>query len=93
MAQSSVQITVPEEIAERLRAKVASGAYASEAEVVGEGLLALEAQEADIERWLKETVAPTYDRVKSGQEALIPIEEVFDGLLDRYEARKARKTR
>jgi len=92
MAQSSVQITVPEEIAERIRAKVASGTYASESEVVGEGLLALEAQEADIERWLKETVEPTYDRVKSGQEALIPIDEVFDGLLERYEARKARKT-
>jgi putative addiction module CopG family antidote len=93
MAQSSVQITVPEEIAGRIRAKVASGAYASESEVVGEGLLALEAHEADIERWLKETVAPRYDRLKSGQEAPIPIEEVFDGLLDRYEARHARKTR
>jgi hypothetical protein len=61
--------------------------------VVGEGLLALEAQEAEIERWLKETVAPRYDGVKSGQEAVIPIDEVFDGLLDRYEARNARKTR
>jgi hypothetical protein len=33
------------------------------------------------------------DRVKRGEEALIRIEEVFDGLLERYEARKARKTR
>ena len=51
MAQSSVEITVPEDIAERIRAKVASEAYASEREVIGEGLLALEAQEADIEHW------------------------------------------
>jgi antitoxin ParD1/3/4 len=91
MAQSSVQITVPGEIAERIRAKVASGAYASEGEVVGEGLLALEAQEADIERWLKETVAPIYDRVKSGEEALIPIDEIFDGLLERHKARATQK--
>jgi Arc/MetJ-type ribon-helix-helix transcriptional regulator len=66
--------------------KVASGAYASESEVIGEGLLALEAQEADIERWLKETVAPTYE------DALILIDEVFDGLLKRSEARKTQKT-
>jgi len=92
MAQSSVEITVPEDIAERIRAKVASEAYASEREVIGEGLLALEAQEADIEHWLRETVAPTYDRIKAGQEALIPIDEVFDGLLKRSEARKTQKT-
>ena len=67
-------------------------AYASEREVIGEGLLALEAQEADIEHWLRETVAPTYDRIKAGQEALIPIDEVFDGLLKRSEARKTQKT-
>jgi Arc/MetJ-type ribon-helix-helix transcriptional regulator len=92
MAQSSVEITIPGDMAERIRAKVASGAYASESEVIGEGLLALEAQEADIERWLKETVAPTYDRIKSGEEALILIDEVFDGLLKRSEARKTQKT-
>jgi antitoxin ParD1/3/4 len=46
MAQSSVEITVPADMAERIRAKVASGAYASESEVIGEGLLALEAQES-----------------------------------------------
>ena len=51
MAKSSVEITVPEDIAERIRAKVASEADASEREVIGEGLLALEAQEADIEHW------------------------------------------
>lgn len=92
MAENSVAITVPEEMAERLRAKVASGAYASESEVIGDGLRALDAEEAEIERWLKETVRPIYDRVKNGQEALIPIDEVFDGLLERHEARKARKT-
>ena len=88
MTQSSVEITVPEDMA---LPKVASGAYASESEVI-EGLLALEAQEADIERWLKETVAPTYDRIQSGEEALILIDEVFDGLLKRSEARKTQKT-
>jgi len=92
MSQSSVEITIPGDMAERIRAKVASGAYASESEVIGESLLALEAQEADIERWLKETVAPTYDRIKSGEEALILIDEVFDGLLKRSEARKTQKT-
>jgi len=40
MAQSSVEITVPEDIAERIRAKVASEPYASEREIIGEGLLA-----------------------------------------------------
>ncbi|MBV8848483.1 MAG: type II toxin-antitoxin system ParD family antitoxin [Methylobacteriaceae bacterium] len=93
MAQSSVKITVSEDVAERIRAKVTTGSYSSESEVISDGLLALEAQDADLERWLRETVAPTFDRVKRGEEKLIPIEEVFDGLLERHKARTANKAR
>jgi hypothetical protein len=93
MAQSSVEITVPEDIAERIRAKVASGGLrlgkggnrrgSAGARGAGGGHRALA---------LRETAAPTYDRIKAGQKALIPIDEVFDGLLKRSEARKTQKT-
>jgi antitoxin ParD1/3/4 len=87
MAKSSVQISVPEEIAERIRAKVASGAYASEGEVIREGLSALEEKDA-LETWLVNEVGPTYDRIQRGEEELIPIEDVFAGLEERHKARK-----
>lgn len=45
-------ITLPAEMAQAVKARVASGAYASDSEVIREGLRALSAQEQAVERWL-----------------------------------------
>lgn len=66
MSRSTKQlsVTLPNQMADTVRAKVASGSYASESEVIREGLRALEARDRSLERWLHEQVAPAYDAMK-----------------------------
>ena len=85
------QITLPHDIAKIVRDKVASGAYESESDVIRDGLRALQARDAIVEQWLREEVVPTFDRVTSGEEKLIPADDVFSALESRYHARKAQK--
>ncbi|SFB04812.1 putative addiction module antidote protein, CC2985 family [Rhizobium sp. NFR07] len=72
----SLSITLPIEMAEMVKAKVASGEYASESEVIRDGLRTLIARDAAIERWLVEEVGPTYDEMKAHPERLLSVEEV-----------------
>ena len=46
-----------------VRAKWTRCDYASESEVIREGLRALAARDRALEAWLRDTVAPAYDRV------------------------------
>ncbi len=71
-----MSITLPVEMADAVRAKVASGDYASESEVIREGLRALEARDEAVERWLRTEVVATYDEMKAHPERGIPAEEV-----------------
>ena len=87
----SLSITLPHDMAQMVKDKVASGAYASESEVIRDGLRALQARDAAIERWLHESVVPVFDRVMSGEEKLLETAEVFSELESRYLARKAKK--
>lgn len=84
-----LSITLPNEMADMVRAKVESGAYASESEVIREGLRFLQERDAAVERWLREEVAATFDRMKADPSRAIPIADVFNGLEARYHARKA----
>ena len=58
-------ITLPHEMAQRVRAKVESGEYASESEVIRDGLRALQLHERALDNWLREQVAPAYDAMKA----------------------------
>ncbi len=58
-------ITLTHEMAEMVRAKVESGEYASESEVIRDGLRALPFRERALDTWLREQVAPTYDAMKA----------------------------
>lgn len=53
-----LSVTLPNEMAEAVKAKVARGEYASESEVVREGLRALMERDRAIEAWLREQVVP-----------------------------------
>jgi len=54
-------ITLPHEMANMVKAKVASGEYATESEVIREGLRALTVRDGIIEKWLLNEVAATID--------------------------------
>jgi putative addiction module CopG family antidote len=56
-----LSITLPNAMADSLRERVRSGEYASESEVIRDGLRALFARDQAIEHWLHTEVAATYD--------------------------------
>lgn len=57
---TQMSITLPNEMAASVKARVASGDYASESEVVREGLRTLAARDAAVEKWLQTEVAQAY---------------------------------
>lgn len=60
-----LSITLPNEMADLIKAKVRAGEYATESEVIREGLRALLARDRAVERWLHEQVGPAYDALKA----------------------------
>lgn len=58
-----MSVTLPHEMANMVRAKVTSGEYASESEVIRDGLRALAARDRAVESWLRDQVVPAYDRL------------------------------
>jgi antitoxin ParD1/3/4 len=59
-----MSITLPIELAVAVRAKVASGEYASESEVIRDGLRALMARDRAVADWLRDQVGPAFDALK-----------------------------
>ena len=58
-------ITLPNEMAESVRAKVAAGEYATESEVIRDGLRVLLARDRAVEGWLRKDVAAAYDALRA----------------------------
>ena len=54
-------ITLPTEMAGLVKSKVASGDYATESEVIRDGLRVLMARDRAMERWLQTEVGPAHD--------------------------------
>jgi putative addiction module CopG family antidote len=52
-ATRSLSITLPHDMAQMVKDKVASGDYATESEVIREGLRALKARDSAEEEWLR----------------------------------------
>lgn len=71
-----LSVTLPHEMADMVRAKVTSGEYASESEVIRDGLRALAARDRAVEAWLHEQVAPSYDRLAADPERALTAEDV-----------------
>lgn len=88
-----LSITLPIEMAMLIKEKVSNGGYASESEVVREGLRALLERDAAVDRWLRDDVAPTYHAHKANPGAASPLEDVvmrLDGFMDAAEREKVR---
>lgn len=60
-----LSITLPNEMADVIKAKVETGEYASESEVIRDGLRALLARDRAVENWLNNEVGPAYDALKA----------------------------
>ena len=69
-------ITLTHEMAELVRAKVGSGEYASESEVIRDGLRALQLHERALDAWLRDQVAPAYDAIKADPSRAVSAQKV-----------------
>lgn len=79
-------ITLPHEMAQLVRSKVESGEYASESEVIRDGLRALEMHERALEAWLREDVAAAYDAMKADPSRAVSAEKVRASLAAAHKA-------
>ena len=71
-----MSITLPNELAVAVRAKVASGEYASESEVIRDGLRTLMARDRAVEHWLKDQVGPAFDALKADPSRVVTSAQV-----------------
>ena len=58
-------ITLPNEMADAVLAKVAAGEYVTESEVIRDGLRVLLARDRAVEDWLRKDVAAAYEKLKA----------------------------
>jgi putative addiction module CopG family antidote len=69
-------ITLPNDMADVVKTKVLSGEYASESEVIRDGLRTLLARDRAIESWLHNIVGPAYDALKADPSRAITADQI-----------------
>ena len=75
-----MSITLPTEMTTKVKSNVANGEYASESEVIREGLRALDARDRAKETWLREEVIPAYEALKADRSRGLSAKEVRENL-------------
>jgi antitoxin ParD1/3/4 len=86
-----LSITLPTEMAEAIKAKVASGEYATESEVIRDGLRALLARDRAVESWLQNQVGPAYDALKGDPSRAVTAETVRKRLASEHKTASLKK--
>lgn len=71
-----MSITLPNDMADLVKAKVRTGEYASESEVIRDGLRALLARDRAVESWLHDQVGPAYDALKADPSRAVTADQV-----------------
>lgn len=84
-------VTLPNEMAQMIEDKVASGEYASESEVIRDGLRALQARDRAVEDWLWQEIVPAYDEMRADPSQGMSAEDVRASLAAEHE--RTMKTR
>ena len=83
-------ITLSNTLADAVKSKVATGEYASESEVIRDGLRALMARDRAVETWLTERVAPAYDALAADPSRAVSAEHVRTRLESEYKLATSR---
>lgn len=71
-----MSITLPNDMADMVKDKVRAGEYASDSEVIREGLRALMARDRAVENWLKNQVGTAYDALKADPSRAVTADQV-----------------
>ena len=83
-------ITLPHEMVDAVRAKVAAGEYATESEVIRDGLRVLLARDRAVEDWLRNDVAAAYDALKADPSRAVGADAVKARLAAAHEKASAK---
>lgn len=78
-------VTLPHDMAQMVRAKVASGDYATESEVIRDGLRALQARDRAVELWLRNEVVPAHKAMKADPSRGVSAQDVRAALATEHE--------
>ena len=82
-------ITLPNEMADIVKTKVAAGEYATESEVIRDGLRALMARDRAVDNWLMQEVGPAYDALKANPGRAVTVDQLQEALADEHKKAKA----
>lgn len=85
-----MSITLPNEMAELVKTKVAAGEYATESEVIRDGLRVLMARDRAMENWLLHEVAPAYDALKADPTRALTADQARARLAKEHKKSKAK---
>jgi antitoxin ParD1/3/4 len=83
-------ITLPNEMADIVKNKVAAGEYATESEVIRDGLRVLMARDRAMDSWLHQTVGPAYDALKADPARAVTVDQVRATLVAEYKKATAK---
>ncbi len=86
-----MSITLPNEMADLVKAKVAAGEYATESEVIRDGLRTLLARDHAIDSWLQKQVAPAYDALKADPSRAVTANDVRAALASEHRRAPAKR--
>jgi putative addiction module CopG family antidote len=75
-ATQQLSITLPNEMADVVKAKVNAGEYASESEVIRDGLRTLIARDRAVEAWLLNEVGLAWDALKADPSRAVTTDQV-----------------
>lgn len=81
-------ITLPNEMADIIKSKVQSGEYATESEVIRDGLRALLARDRAVESWLHNQVGPAYDALRANPARAVTTDQVRERLATEHAKRR-----
>lgn len=83
-ATRRLEIELPEELAEFVRADVQAGRFANESEAIASALTLMREQgEDEMEDWVREEIAAAYDECKANPGDVYTVEEVRTHLEER----------
>lgn len=83
-------ITLPNEMADIVKTKVATGEYATESEVIRDGLRALMARDRAMDNWLLQEVGPAYDALKANPAQAVTVDQLRATLVAAHEKATAK---
>lgn len=78
-----LSVTLPNEMAQMVKSKVSSGEYASDSEVIRDGLRALLARDKALENWLHTEGVAAYDKLKADPSRALSVDQVRQHLVEK----------